>query len=107
MRSCACFWGMYQQTLHTAGETLWHSLPEACRCSCTAVATAPTFLLVLALPPWAKAHAMLMVLTFVPCRTAYFISSHEGSLPQQGCAELLDCGLLTQAPCLQSLEQVR
>jgi hypothetical protein len=50
---------------------------------------------------------MLMVLTFVPCRTAYFISSHEGPLPQQGCAELLDCGLLTQAPCLQSLEQVR
>jgi hypothetical protein len=22
MRSCACSWGMYQQTLHTAGETL-------------------------------------------------------------------------------------
>lgn len=41
------------------------------------------------------------------CRTAYFISSHEGPLPKQGFAELLDCGLLTQAPSLQSLEQVR
>lgn len=40
------------------------------------------------------------------CRTAYFISSHAGPLPREGFAELLDCGLLTQAPSLQSLEQV-
>jgi hypothetical protein len=41
------------------------------------------------------------------CRTAYFISSQEGPLPMEGFAALLDCGLLTHAPSLQSLEQVR
>lgn len=38
-------------------------------------------------------------------RTAYFISSQEGPLPREGFAALLDCGLLTHAPSLQSLEQ--
>jgi hypothetical protein len=41
-----------------------------------------------------------------PCRTVYVIRSHEGPLPAEGFAGMLDCGLLTQAPSLHSLEQV-
>uniref|UniRef100_A0A383W4S5 Dynein-1, subspecies f n=1 Tax=Tetradesmus obliquus TaxID=3088 RepID=A0A383W4S5_TETOB len=40
------------------------------------------------------------------CRTFYCVRSCPGPMPDEGLAELLDCGVLTQAPSLRSLEQV-
>ncbi|KAF8069431.1 DHC1 [Scenedesmus sp. PABB004] len=47
-----------------------------------------------------------LFLGHVPAQTFYCINSREGPLPHEGLSEVLDCGLLTLAPSLSSLEQV-